>query len=84
MVDDRYEEWSELKSNDRQRGVICRDIVESFLSTGGVFRTKTGEVMDQTVAATKTKDRLRQIAKPKLRPTGFGEEDVVFTAGEFF
>ena len=83
LCDEKFEEWSALKSNDRHRGVICRDIVETFLATGGVFRTKEGGVMDRSVAATKTKDRLRQIAKPKLRPTGFGEEDVVFCPGEF-
>lgn len=81
LCDERFEEWSALKSNDRQRGVICRDIVDTFLATGGVFRNKEGGVMDRAVAATKTKDRLRQIAKPKLRPTGFGEDDVVFCPG---
>jgi len=81
LCDERFEEWSALKSNDRQRGVICREIVDTFLATGGVFRNREGGVLDRAVAATKTKDRLRQIAKPKLRPTGFGEDDVVFCPG---
>ena len=83
LTNERFDEWSALKNHDPRKGAICGEIVDAFLATGGVFRSKTGVPLDRMAAENKTKDRLRQIAKPKLRPTGFGEDDVVFATGEF-
>mmetsp|Transcript_7052 Transcript_7052/g.16271 ORF Transcript_7052/g.16271 Transcript_7052/m.16271 type:complete len:504 (-) Transcript_7052:61-1572(-) len=81
LCDERFEEWSALKSHDPRKKSICVDIIDAIEATGGVFRSKTGGVLDRLTAENKTKDRMRQIAKPKLRPTGFGEDDVVFATG---
>ena len=82
LCDERYEEWASVKPMDRRKGAICLEIVDAFEATGGVFRSKTGEVLDRSAAKYKAKERLRHIGKPKLRPVGFGEEDVVFAQGE--
>jgi len=56
-------------------------VVDAITATGGKFRKQTGGVMNRADAIKKTTDRFRQIAKPKLRPTGFGDDDVVFAKG---
>ena len=84
LGNERFDEWSALKSHDPGKKAICGEIIDAIEAKGGVFRSKTGGVLSRLAAENKTKDRMRQIAKPKLRPTGFGEDDVVFATGEFY
>lgn len=60
---------------------MAAEVVDAITATGGKFRKQTGGVMNRSDAIRKTIDRFRQIGKPKLRPTGFGEYDVVFAKG---
>ncbi|KAL9182320.1 hypothetical protein ACHAXT_012972 [Thalassiosira profunda] len=81
LCEERYDAWAKLSDGDPRRRSTCEEIVESILSRGGVFRTKTGGVLPRKNAVEKARDRMRQIGKPKIRPQGFGEHDVVFARG---
>ena len=81
LCEQRYDEFQSLDSADPKRRVICTEIVDAITAGGGVFRTATGGVMKRELAINKTRDRMRQISKPKIRPTGFNVDDVVFCKG---
>lgn len=82
LCEERYDEYTTLaKNNDPHRHVVAGEVVDAITATGGKFRKQTGGVMNRADAIKKTTDRFRQIAKPKLRPTGFGDDDVVFAKG---
>eukprot|EP00584_Thalassiosira_punctigera_P008505 CAMPEP_0172532704 /NCGR_PEP_ID=MMETSP1067-20121228/5660_1 /TAXON_ID=265564 ORGANISM="Thalassiosira punctigera, Strain Tpunct2005C2" /NCGR_SAMPLE_ID=MMETSP1067 /ASSEMBLY_ACC=CAM_ASM_000444 /LENGTH=521 /DNA_ID=CAMNT_0013317253 /DNA_START=124 /DNA_END=1685 /DNA_ORIENTATION=- len=81
LCEGRYDDWFQA-TNERRRA-ICAEVVEAISAKGGTFRKKTGGKMKHTDALEKTRDRMRQIGRPKVRPPeeGFGPEDVVFTRG---
>jgi len=81
MCEEKYEEYAALPDNHPSRAQICRGIIDSVLQSGGVFLSPTGGTMSRASAMQKTKDRMRQIAKPKIRPDNVNENDVVFTRG---
>jgi len=81
LCEERYDEYAALPDNHPSKAEICRGIVGEVLRSGGKFRTPTGGTMTHASALQKTKDRMRQIAKPKIRPDNVNENDVVFTRG---
>lgn len=84
LCDDRYDEFSLLVGWDPKRREIAEEIVDAIIESGGVFRTRSGGVMTRVAAIDKARDRLRQISKPKIRPSGFGPNDVVAVQGAAF
>lgn len=81
LCEERYDEYAALPDNHPSKAEICRGIVGEVLRSGGKFRSPTGGTMTHASALQKTKDRMRQIAKPKIRPDNVNENDVVFTRG---
>mmetsp|Transcript_41990 Transcript_41990/g.50382 ORF Transcript_41990/g.50382 Transcript_41990/m.50382 type:complete len:535 (-) Transcript_41990:2278-3882(-) len=81
LCESRYEEYAALHASDLKRRIITGEIVSAVSASGGKFRTIRGGKMKYQAAIEKTRDRLRQIGKPKLRPTGFGKNDVVSAKG---
>lgn len=81
LCEEKYEKYAALPDNHPSKAQICRDIVDEILRSGGKFRSPTGGTMTHAAAMQKTKDRMRQIAKPKIRPDHVNENDVVFTRG---
>mmetsp|Transcript_31863 Transcript_31863/g.54359 ORF Transcript_31863/g.54359 Transcript_31863/m.54359 type:complete len:594 (+) Transcript_31863:108-1889(+) len=82
LCEERHDEFAALDVKDTQsRKKIMADIVDKIMESGGKFRNQNGGVLPRRAAMEKTRDRLRQISKPKFRPTGFGENDVVFCRG---
>ena len=81
LCEERYDEYAALPDNHPSKAEICRGIVGEVLQSGGKFRSPTGGTMTHASALQKTKDRMRQIAKPKIRPDNVNENDVVFTRG---
>ena len=81
LCEERYDEYAAFPDNHPSKAEICRGIVDEVLRSGGKFRSPTGGTMTYASALQKTKDRMRQIAKPKIRPDHVNENDVVFTRG---
>jgi hypothetical protein len=81
LCEERFAEYE--SSSQQQRREICHEIATSIVKKrGGVFRKYNGSKMDEKAAITKTKDRMRQIQKPKIvPPENVGEHDVVFKVG---
>ena len=77
LCESRYDEYTKLENQPQRRNILISEIVDAVLATGGIFRTISGDKMTRKNAMIKTKDRMRQIGKPKIRPMGFGENDVV-------
>mmetsp|Transcript_21571 Transcript_21571/g.46920 ORF Transcript_21571/g.46920 Transcript_21571/m.46920 type:complete len:535 (+) Transcript_21571:38-1642(+) len=81
LCEERYDEFTNFQAKDPQRRIVAGKVVDSILASGGVFRKVSGGIMSRPKAIDKTRDRMRQIGKPKFRPTGFGENDVVSVKG---
>ena len=81
LCEAKYEKYAALPDSHPSKAQICRDIVDEVLRSGGKFRSPTGGTMTHAAAMQKTKDRMRQIAKPKIRPDHVNDNDVVFTRG---
>ena len=81
LCEAKYEKYAALPDNHPSRAQICKAIVDEVLRGGGEFRSPTGGTMTHAAAMQKTKDRMRQIAKPKIRPDHVNDNDVVFTRG---
>ena len=84
LCEARYDEYTKIDASsdpDGKRRTITKEIVDAVIANGGVFRTSGGGKLKYNQAIDKTRDRLRQIGKPKLRPIGFGEHDVVSVMG---
>lgn len=81
LCEAKYEKYAALPDNHPSKAQICRDVVDEVLRSGGKFRSPTGGTMTHAAAMQKTKDRMRQIAKPKIRPDHVNDNDVVFTRG---
>ena len=77
LCESRYDEYTKLENQPQRRNILIGEIVDAVLGTGGIFRTISGDKMTRKNAMIKTKDRMRQIGKPKIRPMGFGENAVV-------
>ena len=81
LCENRYEEYAALPDGHPSRDEICEAIVDEILGSGGNFRSHTGGNMSRAAAVEKTRSRMRQIEKPKIRPNLVGENDVVFCMG---
>ena len=81
LCEAKFEEYAALPDNHPSKTQICRDVVDEVLRGGGKFKSPTGGTMTHAAAMQKTKDRMRQIAKPKIRPDHVNDNDVVFTRG---
>ena len=84
LCEERYDQFAETEhlqkpKRDHLRSILGTEIVDAIQAKGGTFRRQSGAAMTRADAMRKSVDRLRQIGKPKIRPTGFGENDVVFT-----
>jgi len=82
LCEERYDEFSTCEGGikDGRLRAICDEIVDAVAASGGVFRGGDGRALERRDALRKTRDRLRQIGRPKLRPNAgrFGAHDVVF------
>ena len=76
LCEQRYNEFTQLNDIGSKKQ-LCREVVDTITATGGCFRGVTGARLKREAAVNKTCDRFRQIGKPKLRPTGFTDNDVV-------
>ena len=76
LCEQRYNEFTQLNDIGSKKQ-LCREVVDTITATGGCFRGVTGARLKCKAAVDKTYDRFRQIGKPKLRPTGFTDNDVV-------
>jgi len=81
LCEEHYDEYMKLDPDDQQRKVIALSIVDKIIAKGGKFHAPSGAGLTKKAAVGKTQDRMRQISKPKLRPSGFGEHDVVSARG---
>lgn len=81
LCEEHYDEYMKLDPDDQQRKVIALSIVDKIIAKGGKFHSPSGAALTKKAAVGKTQDRMRQISKPKLRPSGFGEHDVVSARG---
>ena len=81
LCEENYDEYMKLDPDDQQRKVIALSIVDKIIAKGGKFHAPSGAALTKKAAVGKTQDRMRQISKPKLRPSGFGEHDVVSARG---
>ena len=81
LCEEHYDEYMKLDPDDQQRKVIALSIVDKIIAKGGKFHAPSGAALTKKSAVGKTQDRMRQISKPKLRPSGFGEHDVVSARG---
>lgn len=89
LCEENYDEYKSTKpptstgpnEDSDKRVAIYTKIVDAVLATGGVFHKQDGSTLSKKEAIAKTRDRLRQIGLPKIRPVGIGEHDVVSVRG---
>lgn len=89
LCEESYDEYTSTKAptstglneDSDKRVAICTKIVDAVLATGGVFHKPDGSTLSKKEAIAKTRDRIRQIGLPKIRPVGIGEHDVVSVRG---
>jgi hypothetical protein len=86
----KYQACLQENDNDeneiqRKRSVekVCNAVVEKVQQNGGgIFRNYKGRPMQHKQAVEKTRDRFRQIARPKrVAPTSVSQNDVVWVVG---
>mmetsp|Transcript_36942 Transcript_36942/g.80904 ORF Transcript_36942/g.80904 Transcript_36942/m.80904 type:complete len:554 (-) Transcript_36942:44-1705(-) len=68
LCERHYDEFSKLPEGHPTRRSICERIIDEIERSGGCFRKAGGGTMNRSAAIQKTKDRMRQISRPKIRP----------------